>query len=139
MKMSCAENPSPKENKPSQILSILSAYRHRSATIPDGFSEFALDLESQLTETVSRGEKVRFILPAFPFKAPAQGNKRKTLGSLPDKAEELALKTLDGFADSIDEIYEGGATIVIVLDTSVDRGMCIQISPERSQELLMIY
>ncbi|KAL2830494.1 ankyrin repeat-containing domain protein [Aspergillus cavernicola] len=40
-----------------------------------------------------------------------------TLGSLPDKAEELALQTLDGFADSIAEIYVGGATVVIVSDT----------------------
>jgi pyoverdine/dityrosine biosynthesis protein Dit1 len=115
--------PSPTENKVSQILSIISAYRHRSATVPDRFSEFAPELEKQLAETVSRGEAVRFILPAFPFKAPAEGDKRKTLGSLPDKAEEIALQTLDGFANSIAEIYEGGATVVIVSDASVYAGM----------------
>ncbi|EAW25559.1 isocyanide synthase family protein [Aspergillus fischeri NRRL 181] len=111
--------PTPTENKVSQILSIISAYRHRSAAVPDRFSEFAPDLEKQLTETVSKGEAVRFILPSFPFKAPAEGDKRKTLGSLPDKAEEIALQTLDGFADSIAEIYEAGATVVVVSDASV--------------------
>jgi pyoverdine/dityrosine biosynthesis protein Dit1 len=116
---------SPEDNKASRILSVIWAYRHRSAIVPDRFPEFAPKLESQLTDTVSRGEKVRFILPGFPFKAPAEGGKRRTLGSLPDKAEELALQTLDGFADSIAAIYEGGATVVIVSDASVYGGMCI--------------
>ncbi|EPS26252.1 hypothetical protein PDE_01188 [Penicillium oxalicum 114-2] len=111
--------PPPTEEKVSQILSIISAYRHRSSNVADRFSEFVPTLEKQLSDTVSKGETVRFILPAFPFKAPAEGNKRKTLGSLPDKAEEIALKTLDGFADSIAEIYEGGATVVLVSDASV--------------------
>ncbi|KAF7712287.1 Uncharacterized protein PECH_003735 [Penicillium ucsense] len=111
--------PTPTDEKVSQILSIISAYRHRSANVADRFSEFVPTLEKQLSETVSKGETVRFILPAFPFKAPAEGGKRKTLGSLPDKAEEIALQVLDGFADSIAEIYEGGAAVVLVSDASV--------------------
>ncbi|CAI7621987.1 unnamed protein product [Penicillium crustosum] len=88
------------ETKVSQIVFLIAAYRHRPRSLLQ--------------------EAVRFILPAFPFKAPAEGrNKRKTLGPLPDKAEEIALQTLNGFADSIAEIYEGGATVVIVSDASV--------------------
>ncbi|OQD71103.1 hypothetical protein PENPOL_c001G02133 [Penicillium polonicum] len=108
------------ETKVSQIVSLIAAYRHRSATVPDRFSKFVPTLEKQIGDIVSNKEAVRFILPAFPFKAPAEGrNKRKTLGRLPDKAEEIALQTLNGFADSIAEIYEGGATVVIVSDASV--------------------
>lgn len=106
----------------SQILSVIATYRHRSANVPDRFSKFIPELQTQLTDAVSKKEPVRFILPAFPFKAPTEGNKSKTLGSLPDKAEEIALQTLDGFADSIAEIYEGGAKVVIVSDASVYGG-----------------
>lgn len=110
------------ETQVSKILSIISAYRHRSVNIPDRFAKFVPQLQKQLTDTVSRKEPVRFILPAFPFKAPAEGNESKTLGSFPDKAEEIALQTLDGFADSIAEIYEGGANVVIMSDASVYGG-----------------
>ena len=106
----------------SKILSIVAAYRHRSANVPDRFAKFVPQLQKQLTDTVSKKEPVSFILPAFPFKAPAEDNKNKTLGLLPDKAEEIALQTLDGFADSIGDVYEGGAKVVIVSDASVYGG-----------------
>ncbi|KAJ5508680.1 hypothetical protein N7527_010823 [Penicillium freii] len=80
------------ETKVSQIVFIIAAYRHRSATVPDRFSKFVPTLEKQIGDIVSNKEAVRFILPAFPFKAPAEGiNKRKTLGPLPDKAEYLSV------------------------------------------------
>lgn len=116
------ELPSAIETQVSKILALIAAYRHRSPNVPDRFAQFVPELEKQLADTVSKKEPVRFVLPAFPFKAPVEGNKRKTLGSLPDKAEEIALKTLDGFADSIAEIYEAGATVVLVSDASVYGG-----------------
>lgn len=124
-------SPTPTENKVSQILSIISAYRHRSATVADRFAECVPELEKQLIETVSKGETIRFILPAFPFKAPAEGDKRKTLGSLPDKAEEIALQALNGIPDSIAEIYEVGASVALVSDASVYGGLCTKKSPRR--------
>ena len=116
------DSPSTTETQVSKIISIISAYRHRSADIPDRFAKFVQQLQKQLADTVSKKEPVQFILPAFPFKAPVEDNKSKTLGPLPDKAEELALRMLDGFADSIAEVYEGGARIAIVSDASVYGG-----------------
>lgn len=110
------------ETQVSKILSIISAYRHRSVNVPDRFAKFVPQLQKQLTDTVSQNEPVRFILPAFPFKAPVEDNRSKTLGSFPDKAEEIALQTLDGFADSIADIYEHGASVLIVSDASVYGG-----------------
>ncbi|KAJ5894313.1 taurine catabolism dioxygenase TauD TfdA family protein [Penicillium taxi] len=107
------------EAKVSQIVSIIATYRHRSAVVPDRYAKFAPTLEKQVRDIVSNKEPIRFILPAFPFKAPAEGTKRKTLGPLPDKAEEIALQTLNGVADSIAEIYESGATVLMVSDASV--------------------
>ncbi|KAL8835899.1 MAG: hypothetical protein Q9170_003126 [Blastenia crenularia] len=119
----------PADTPVAKILSIISAYRHRSANVPDRFAKFAPQLETQLNDTVSHKEPVEFILPAFPFKAPAEDNKSKTLGSLPDKAEEIALQTLDHFADSIADIYEGGAKVIIVSDASV-YGDLLRVSNE---------
>ncbi|THC92793.1 hypothetical protein EYZ11_007722 [Aspergillus tanneri] len=99
------------ETQVSEILSIIAAYRHRSPTLPDRLVKFVSVLKTQLTDTVSKKEAVRFILPAF-SKAPAEGTKRKTLGSLLDKAEEIALQTLNGLAASIADVYEGGATVI---------------------------
>ncbi|CAG8129137.1 unnamed protein product [Penicillium nalgiovense] len=108
--MPYAGNPLPDvETKISQIVSIIAAYRHYSTAVPDRFSKFVPTLERQIGDIISKKEAVRFILPAFPFKAPAEGSKRKTLGPLPDKAKEIALQTLNGLAESITEIYDGGA------------------------------
>lgn len=110
------------ETQVAKILDVISAYRHRSSSVTDRFAEFIPELQKQLSDTAFKKEPVRFILPAFPFKAPAEDNIRKALGLFPDKAEEIALQTLDGFADSIAEIYEGGATVVLVSDASVYGG-----------------
>ena len=117
------------ESQVSKIVSIISAYRHRSVNVPDRFAKFVPQLVKQVADTVSKKEPLRFILPAFPFKAPAENNSSKTLGTLPDKAEEIALQTLDAFADSIADIYEGGASVVIVSDASVYGGKHIVASP----------
>lgn len=120
--MPSAIDPPSIDTQVSKILSIISAYRHRSVNIPDRFHKSVQQLQKQLANTVSKKEPVYFTLPAFPFKAPAEDNKRKTLSPFPDKAEEIALQTLDGFAQSIAEIYEGGARVVIVSDASVYGG-----------------
>ena len=112
----------PLESQVSKIISIISAYRHRSINVADRFEDFIPQLQKHLNNAISRKEPLKFLLPAFPFKAPAEGDKIKTLGTLPDKAEEIALQTLDGFAQSIAEIYQGGVNVVVVSDASVYGG-----------------
>lgn len=121
-KMSSIPSISAADPQVSKILSIIAAYRHRSQNVPDRFSKFLPQLEKQLDKIVAKGEPVEFILPGFPFKAPAEGKKSKTLGQLPDKTEEIALHTLDGLADSIAEIYKPGSNVIIVSDASVYGG-----------------
>jgi L-tyrosine isonitrile synthase len=65
---------------------------------------------------VADGRPVRLLLPAFPGKSP---NRAKALGTLPDKAEELALGFLDSLAASILQIYPPGAEIMICSDGRV--------------------
>lgn len=70
---------------------------------------------------VSAGVSVQACLPAFPFKS---ANKiYKVLGSLPDKAEELALERLNSMCTHIQKIYEPGAEIVIISDGITYNGM----------------
>jgi pyoverdine/dityrosine biosynthesis protein Dit1 len=69
---------------------------------------------SVIDRFVLAGERVEACLPAFPFKS---ANKvYKVLGSLPDKAEELALQRLNFMCARIKDVYEPGARITIISD-----------------------
>lgn len=71
---------------------------------------------------VSEGARVQACLPAFPFKS---ANKvYKVLGSLPDKAEELALERLNTLCKRVQDIYPPGASIVIISDGITYNGTC---------------
>ncbi|EWY81456.1 hypothetical protein FOYG_15695 [Fusarium oxysporum NRRL 32931] len=59
-------------------------------------------------------QKVVMCLPAFPFKS---ANKvEKVLGTLPDKAEELALARLNSICVTIGQFYEPGAELTVISD-----------------------
>lgn len=62
------------------------------------------------------GEPLHLILPAFPAKSPSP---RKVLGTLPDKAEELALGFLERLCREIEEQYPPGARVTICSDGRV--------------------
>ncbi|KAJ5779598.1 hypothetical protein N7457_007318 [Penicillium paradoxum] len=67
-----------------------------------------------IDEFVMTGRRVQACLPAFPFKS---ANKVfKVLGSLPDKAEELALDRLNTMCLRIQQIYPPGAAVTIISD-----------------------
>ncbi|KAI9147526.1 Spore wall maturation protein DIT1 [Paramyrothecium foliicola] len=69
---------------------------------------------SVIDQYVNENKPLEMGLPAFPFKS---ANKvQKVLGSLPDKAEELALDRLNNICVRISEIYEPGAKITIISD-----------------------
>jgi pyoverdine/dityrosine biosynthesis protein Dit1 len=59
-------------------------------------------------------------LPAFPWKSANQVY--KVLGTLPDKAEELALKRLNGICEAIGDVYKPGAELLIISDGLVYNG-----------------
>jgi hypothetical protein len=71
-------------------------------------------------ERVNRGEPIRMILPAFPFKSP--NARDKVLGSMPDFGEELALAHLNGLCENIAQVYEPGADVYISSDGLVYNG-----------------
>lgn len=78
---------------------------------PEGYGDGFL---SVIGRFVSEGACVQACLPAFPFKS---ANKvYKVLGSLPDKAEELALERLNTLCKRVRDIYPPGASIVIISD-----------------------
>jgi pyoverdine/dityrosine biosynthesis protein Dit1 len=76
---------------------------------------------SVIAQFVAKEARVKACLPAFPFKS---ANKvYKVLGSLPDKAEELALDRLNTLCNCIKEFYAPGAEIVIISDGITYNGM----------------
>jgi len=75
---------------------------------------------------VKEEKQVQMCLPAFPFKS---ANKvYKVLGTLPDKAEELALNRLNSMCVSIGDFYHPGAKLTIISDGLVYNGSCNQPS-----------
>ncbi|KAI4154545.1 MAG: hypothetical protein LQ341_000328 [Variospora aurantia] len=96
-----------------RILDIIQRYGHNATSREEawpGKTKFMPLVEAY----VSKHEPVQMVLPAFPFKSP--NRKDKTLGSLPDLGEELALMHLNGLCESITEVYEHGAKVVITSD-----------------------
>lgn len=80
-----------------------------------------------IDEYVATGRRVETCLPAFPFKS---ANKVfKVLGSLPDKAEELALNRLNTMCLRIQEIYPPGAQVTIISDGITYNGASTAIMP----------
>lgn len=70
----------------------------------------------RLTKSIMAGEKLRFVLAAFPAKSP---NPAKTLGWMPDMAEWLALDRLKDICDQVKRIYAPGLEIIIASDGQV--------------------
>ncbi|OAA59700.1 Pyoverdine biosynthesis [Niveomyces insectorum RCEF 264] len=69
---------------------------------------------SEIDYYVRDGKQLQMCLPAFPFKS---ANKAyKVLGTLPDKAEELALSRLNAMCVRIGEVYGPGAKLTIISD-----------------------
>jgi hypothetical protein len=78
---------------------------------------------SVIDQFVFAGKRIEACLPAFPFKS---ANKvYKVLGSLPDKAEELALQRLNNMCARIKQIYKPGARVTIISDGITYNGMLI--------------
>lgn len=117
------------ESSPDLFSSPRGAPRKTSRLILETFSQFALNkfdyseghleaysdsLLATIENFVQTGTRVEACLPAFPFKS---ANKvYKVLGSLPDKAEELALERLDEMCSRIAQLYPPGARVTIISD-----------------------
>ncbi len=69
-----------------------------------------------IISAIHSNEPICFVLPAFPGKSP---NLTKVLGTLPDMAEQLALRFLETLCEQIREIYSPGAHIILCSDGRV--------------------
>ncbi|KXG50670.1 Pyoverdine biosynthesis [Penicillium griseofulvum] len=98
-----------------KILAVLKPYHlTKSVDVNDRWELGAIKFISVIRNFVSKGQTVQMCLPAFPWKS---ANKvYKVLGTLPDKAEELALKRLNGICEAIGEVYKPGAELLIISD-----------------------
>ncbi|PWN48392.1 hypothetical protein IE53DRAFT_199947 [Violaceomyces palustris] len=72
--------------------------------------------KNMVSSFVEAGEAIAMVIPAFPGKS---SNKEKTSGILPDKGEELALRTLLQFSCSVERFYPPGCIFHVVSDGHV--------------------
>ncbi|OAA72981.1 transferase family protein [Akanthomyces lecanii RCEF 1005] len=107
----------------------MAAQKSVSQSILDIITEFSLNKFDDSAQRIVAGtpsflavidafvaaqQEVQTCLPSFPFKS---ANKQyKVLGSLPDKAEELALARLNNMCRRIREVYSPGARVTIISD-----------------------
>lgn len=82
---------------------------------PRGTDGDAYQLE-RLSRLIDRRQPIHFVVPAFPAKSP---NPEKTLGSLPDYGEVLALSRLNDMCLRIGRMYSGKAFVTICSDGRV--------------------
>ena len=103
-----------------QILEIISRYG-QNAVAGNG-EEWAgrTKFLPLLEHFVEKSEPIKMVLPAFPCKSINKVD--KVLGVLPDLGEELALFHLNGLCESIADVYEPGAEVVITSDGLVYNG-----------------
>ncbi|KAJ6784388.1 hypothetical protein PWT90_05068 [Aphanocladium album] len=88
----------------------LNKFDDSAARIAAGTPSFLATIDT----FVAAQQEVQACLPSFPFKS---ANKEyKVLGSLPDKAEELALERLNTMCRRIRDIYAPGARVTIISD-----------------------
>lgn len=86
----------------------------------DRLAAGAVNFLSVIDKFVTAGTRVEACLPAFPFKSANQVY--KVLGTLPDKAEELALERLNRMCTRIGEVYNPGARVTIISDGTTYNG-----------------
>ncbi|CAN9197990.1 unnamed protein product, partial [Alternaria alternata] len=92
-------------------------FRYRSPlpkNASDRSDEGAIKFLGQIYRFVKMNKAIRMAMPAFPFKSP--NSAVKVLGTMPDKAEDVALAHLNGLCSAIKDIYPPGAVLVIVSD-----------------------
>ena len=86
----------------------------------DHSDEGGIKFFGQIYHFVKMKRAIRMAMPAFPFKSP--NSTAKVLGTMPDKAEDVALAHLNGLCAAIEDIYPPGAVLVIVSDGIVYNG-----------------
>ncbi|KAE8149945.1 putative pyoverdine/dityrosine biosynthesis protein [Aspergillus avenaceus] len=102
-------------SKACEILQIITRYRSiQSKTFEDLSHEGEAKFLSIIYDHIKKHNPIPLVLPAFPFKSPNRLS--KTLGSLPDKGEEVSLFHLNGLCEAIGDVYAEGARLIIASD-----------------------
>ncbi|KAJ2998446.1 hypothetical protein NUW58_g319 [Xylaria curta] len=102
----------------SDILDIVQRYgKHLSSSNDEGHSAEWLGkplFMSKVQAQLQRGQAIRLILPAFPWKS--VNRVEKVTGILPDLGEELALYRLNQMCEDIKAVYPLGGQVYLATD-----------------------
>lgn len=118
-----AEDEKKFDDTAAEILNVIYKYRlTRSADAHDKWVEGTPKFLNTIKCYVRADNAVRMCMPAFPFKS--ANKKFKVLGTLPDRAEQVALTRLDTMCAESGAIYKPGAKLLIISDGLVYNGKC---------------
>lgn len=112
-----ATAPAAQPARPEALTRVLAAVAARgNHEVVDLAALEASPLGRRLTRKMARGDKLTFLLPAFPAKS---SNRDKTHGPTPDLGELLGLQNLEAMCAEIEAAYAPGAEVVICSDGRV--------------------
>lgn len=94
-----------------EVLALNPSHSHLSVD-----EYYKIPAYQKIKALIRYNKPIHFILPAFPAKSP---NREKTLSSLPDYGELIALQKLNTICENIQNIYTPGAYVTICSDGRV--------------------
>lgn len=100
--------------KINQILNIFQEFRMASTPIDQYEAVGKSILGDKISSFVTQNKPIEFVLLGYPMKSP--NTRDKTIGILPDMAEQASFENFKNFNDQIKTVYEQGVKIKIVSD-----------------------
>lgn len=109
--------PAAQPARPQSLTKVLAAVAARGNHDVIDLAELETSpLGQRLARKMARGDKLTFLLPAFPAKS---SNRDKTHGPTPDLGELIGLQNLEAMCAEIEAAYGPGAEVVICSDGRV--------------------
>lgn len=97
-----------------EVMDVFGKFRMADSNISNWGTGGAEAFRSRLEPFVKNGKQIQFLMLGYPFKS--TNHYHKTLGTLPDLAEEVSLKQIASFGRAIQSVYGPGAKLTILSD-----------------------
>lgn len=97
-----------------QVMGVFNTFRMPDSNISRWAEGGAEVLRSKLEPFVNNGREIQFLMLGYPFKS--TNHQHKTLGTLPDLAEEVSLKQIASFGSAVRAVYPKGLKLTVLSD-----------------------
>jgi pyoverdine/dityrosine biosynthesis protein Dit1 len=98
----------------SNVLQVFEKFRMPPSKINEWETGGRDLFSTQLEPFITANKQIEFLMLGYPFKS--TNHVHKTLGVLPDLAEEVSMKNFEDFGKQISEVYTPGVKITLLSD-----------------------